>query len=530
MTRVGAGFGECETLGQRDEVDLWRIDYVIRNDSGRSLGQFGADSWVRAEKRRCNRFTRRSGFPEFRLIGPAFFEHHEMVRNAEGLAAGQETAARSYLLAFSGDTPTFEGYEFHAEPVFPAADPQKSQTAAATGGAAAGRLPPEIQADLHLRRAEQAARAGEAAAVREAMERVASLQAAHGLVLVPGDHYRYAQAWAAAGEAERAVEAAVRYLQAGGRDAEHYTEALDLINRDGELEPGPAARHTAVVRVGWNSVSAPPPPAPEPRAGESREFDGMEFAWVPAGEFLMGSIRSSGIHENRPVTRVRISRGFWLGRHEVTLDQWQAVMGTKPSHNSACGRCPVKQVSWEDAQAFIARLNNVTGAAQYRLPTEAEWEYAARAGTAGDTYAGNVTNSWGPDPVLDRIAWYDKNSGGRTHPVGGKVPNAWGLYDMLGNVSEWVQDRPGSYPGGSVTDPTGPSSAPTPSDQQVRELIEIWGSDVGARIAKLYGSERLIRGFDVNSSSAQVRVSSRISFYASSDVSNAGFRLLRIAP
>ena len=158
-------------------------------------------------------------------------------------------------------------------------------------------------------------------------------------------------------------------------------------------------------------------------------------------------LRSAEARDNeRPVTRVRISRAFELGKYEVTQSEWQAVMGTNPSSFSGCGRCPVDKVSWNDAQEFIRRLNARAGVTRYRLPTEAAWEYAARAGASGDRYAGN----------LDAIAWYDENSGDRTHPVGQKRPNAFGLHDMLGNVYEWVQDWFGGYPGGSVTDPQGP--------------------------------------------------------------------------
>ena len=145
---------------------------------------------------------------------------------------------------------------------------------------------------------------------------------------------------------------------------------------------------------------------------------------------------------------MRISRGFNLGKYEVTQAEWQGVMGTSPSRFSGCGQCPVEQVSWDDAQEFIGSLNGRAGGNRYRLPTEAEWEYAARAGTTGDRY-GN----------LDAIAWYGDNSGGHTQPVGQKVPNAWGLHDMLGNVYEWVADWSGDYPGGTVTDPLrGPGS------------------------------------------------------------------------
>ena len=113
-------------------------------------------------------------------------------------------------------------------------------------------------------------------------------------------------------------------------------------------------------------------------------------------------------------------------------------MGSNPSRFEDCGgNCPVERVSWEEVQVFIGRLNARSGGGCYRLPTEAEWEYAARAGTTTDTYAGDITQPRGNDPVVNGIAWYSLNSGDRTHPVGQKAPNGWGLYDMLGNVWEW---------------------------------------------------------------------------------------------
>ena len=182
--------------------------------------------------------------------------------------------------------------------------------------------------------------------------------------------------------------------------------------------------------------------------GDTRVFDGIEFAWSPAGQFQMGSTSAEADSYEQPLTQVRISRGFWMGKYEVTQAQWEAVMGSNPSHFTNCGGdCPVEGVSWEDVQEFIGKLNARSGGRPYRLPTEAEWEYAARAGTTEDRYGD-----------LDEIAWYRINSGRTTHPVGEKAANAWGLHDMLGNVWEWVQDWYGSYPGGSVTDPTGPGS------------------------------------------------------------------------
>ena len=169
----------------------------------------------------------------------------------------------------------------------------------------------------------------------------------------------------------------------------------------------------------------------------------LEAMLKAAEEFQMGSASPEALSwKEQPVTQVRISRSFDLGKYEVTQGQWAAVMGSNPSHFKECGLdCPVEEVSWEDAQEFIRRLNAMDGAGTYRLPTEAEWEYAARAGTTGDRY-GN----------LDAIAWHDGNSGGDPHPVGQKAPNAFGLHDMLGNVWEWVGDWYGGYPGGTVTD------------------------------------------------------------------------------
>ena len=176
---------------------------------------------------------------------------------------------------------------------------------------------------------------------------------------------------------------------------------------------------------------------------------GMAFALIPAGEFDMGSTSAEAYSNEQPVTRVRISSGFYLGKYEVTQGQWEAVMGSNPSHFDNCGPdCPVEQVSWNAVQVFIQRLNEREGTSKYRLPTEAEWEYAARAGTTGDRY----------DSDLGAIAWYEENSGGTPHAVGQKLANSFGLHDMLGNVWEWVHDWFGSYSGGMVTDPTGPSS------------------------------------------------------------------------
>jgi formylglycine-generating enzyme required for sulfatase activity len=150
---------------------------------------------------------------------------------------------------------------------------------------------------------------------------------------------------------------------------------------------------------------------------------------VPVGSFMMGS--TNGLDDNeKPVHQVTISQAFYMGKYEVTQGQWQSVMGTNPSAFKDCGgNCPVDNVSWDDVQNFINKLNETNDGFRYRLPTEAEWEYACRAGTTGD-YAGN----------LSEMAWYSENSGRKTHAVGSKRLNDWGLADMHGNVQEWCQD------------------------------------------------------------------------------------------
>ncbi len=289
-------------------------------------------------------------------------------------------------------------------------------------------LPPEIQADLYREQVKKRLGDGDYEGAKQLLDRILGLKQEHGLELPDGFHFEYGEVSQRAGLHEEAVEALTRYLALAGREGEHYGAAVTML---------------VEAREALDAVST----QPALPAGASRVFGGMEFVWVPAGEFLMGSTSAEADSDERPVTRVRISRGYWLGRHEVTQDVWKAMMGSNPSNFSGCGSCLVEKVSWHDAQTFIGNLNAGIGENRYRLPTEAEWEYAARAGTSLDRYGS-----------LNGIAWYGVNSGGRTQPVGRKAPNAWGLHDMLGNGEEWVQDWWGVYPGGSVTDPTGPSS------------------------------------------------------------------------
>ena len=187
---------------------------------------------------------------------------------------------------------------------------------------------------------------------------------------------------------------------------------------------------------------------------------GMEFVPIPAGRFWMGAADDDDDvwWDEVPRHEVIISRAFHLGKYPVTQAQWQAVMGENPSKFKGPDR-PVENVSWDDAQAFIAKLNALEGHERYRLPTEAEWEYACRAGSETKYSFGDDTGE------LGNYAWYKDNAGGETHPVGQKRPNAWGLYDMHGNVEEWVSDwewegqYDEDYYAGPVVDPHGPEVA-----------------------------------------------------------------------
>jgi len=227
------------------------------------------------------------------------------------------------------------------------------------------------------------------------------------------------------------------------------------------LEPG------IVVPLGNNAGTPPQPVGKTPgKAPQGKRFTnslGMEFVWIPPGNFMMGSLKSEpGRADDETLHEVTLTKGFYLQTTEVTQGQWKAVMGKNPSCFKKGAAYPVERVSWEDCREFIMLLNRKEGTDTYRLPTEAEWEYACRAGTRGPFYTGACLST--------AEAHYD----GRyplpgcpkgTHPeqpmpVKSFVPNAWGLYDMHGNVWEWCADWYGAYPGGSVSEPMWPLSEP----------------------------------------------------------------------
>ncbi len=204
----------------------------------------------------------------------------------------------------------------------------------------------------------------------------------------------------------------------------------------------PVASNPATV------ATADPTPVEDMELPESAEAIGMDFKLIPSGMFTMGA----GSYEHQ----VTLTQAFKIGVHEVTQLQYEQVMGVNPSKFNGANN-PVEMVSWEDAVEFCRRLSDLPAEKAagnvYRLPTEAEWEYACRAGST-------TKFSFGDDESdLGDYGWYGDNyDGGETHPVGDKQPNSWGLYDMHGNVEEWCQDWYGDYASVSVTDPSGVTS------------------------------------------------------------------------
>ena len=237
-------------------------------------------------------------------------------------------------------------------------------------------------------------------------------------------------------------------------------------------------------------------------AGERRTFNGIEFVWIPPGTFMMGSPSDEeGRQEDETQHRVTISRGFWLGRYEVTQAQWKRVMGSNPS-KFVGDDMPVETVSWNDCNAFMQGING-SGDAPYRLPTEAEWEYACRGGTSTPFGIGSGTSLSSNDANFDGKHPYGGAQKGvyleKTTPVGSYSSNSWGLHDMHGNVWEWCADRYSPYAGASATDPAGPST----------------------------GKRRVLRGGSWFNSANYCRAANRDGLTPDVRISSLGFRVLR---
>lgn len=263
---------------------------------------------------------------------------------------------------------------------------------------------------------------------------------------------------------------------------EKVEETLPVMTK-GEQAPSQPAEPEEVV------------PGP-PKAQTFASAADMEFVPVKGGCFLMGDTFGDGFSDERPVHEVCVG-DFSIGKYPVTQGQWKDIMGDNPSMFNKCGeRCPAENISWNDTQEFIKKMKQRLGSL-YRLPTEAEWEYAARSGGMQQRWAGTNTTT-----ELGEYAWYEEDSGSRTHPVGMLLPNGFGLYDMSGNVWEWVQDwYDGSYYSHSPkNDPEGPAA----------------------------GTNHVLRGGSFSNGAGYVRVTKRFPEIPDYRLYSYGFRLIRI--
>ena len=296
-------------------------------------------------------------------------------------------------------------------------------------------LSPEIQLDLLINSATKDIEAERWKDAVQSFEKAMNLGAN-----LPGEfHFLYGKALYKTESYGYSLSSLTNYLTLVGKDGEYYEDAITLVV-DAENKQKEETRRTSESK--HKKVEA---------AGETE--DGMVF--VKGGCFDMGDIFGTGASDEKPVHTVCVG-DFYLGKTEVTQKQWEDVTGSNPS-KFQCGDCPVERVSWNNVQDFIKKLNEKTGM-NYRLPTEAEWEYAARSGGWKEQWAG--TND---KEEIGEHTWYGFTAEGRTHAVAEKTPNGIGLYDMMGNVWEWCSDRYNKkyYETDPSKDPQGPSEGKT---------------------------------------------------------------------
>ena len=346
-----------------------------------------------------------------------------------------------------------------------------------SGPAVAQDLPPDVLADKLV------LEAGAALASGDPQHATRALQEVEALDVEPPSMFAYVKGRVLTehGDGEEAWRMGrlllAQFAVAAGRDSEHYIPALEAI-------VAAEGRMRAAARLARLSGRLP----------EVLQEVNAQMARVEGGTFTMGCTpeQEQCDADEKPTHPVQVE-SFEIGKFEMTQELWEAVMGENPSAFADCPKCPVETVSWDDVQAFLRRLN--AEGAQYRLPSEAEWEYAARGGKLGEgyRYAGSGNRA--------EVAWYHENSGNGTQPVGRKRANELGLFDMSGNVREWTRDCwHGSYDG-------------APGDGRARE-----GGDCGRRV---------IRGGSWSGKPSYVRPVSRFWYTTSFRNNNLGFRIAR---
>ena len=459
-------------------LHVWRLDYSAHNRTGKALDDLRADFHIQSAWPPCTNWSGEGpgGGPtgSERYSGPVTWaDSHKTLSAPYGMDPDEVMQGEVYVILFHTDRPSFERWSTNftfRDPDRPSQRPgPPSGTPAPSRGssesASIGPLPAEVMLDKYLLEAEMLSEEKDHKGALEAMDRLVALQREHGLTLPEEFPFQYAKTALAAVSYQAAIDSVNRYLSEAGRDGEHYREALALLVKSERGLREPALARAAVDSVAPDSVggaAAGPDVRGSQRRPQVRErlpFE-PEMVEIPRGSFRMGCVSGRDCDDDEfPVHTVQVAR-FELSKYEVTFEEYDpftAATGRVRPDDAGWGRGrrPVINVSWDDAVAYTQWLSQQTGE-RYRLPSEAEWEYAGRAGTETKYHYGNDESR-----LCDYGNYADTNTdyewrntacsdgvGTKTAIAGSYRPNTWGLHDMHGNVWEWVQDCwNGSYRG-----------------------------------------------------------------------------------